>query len=87
MFEQLLTCLEALLLPLVSAMETVIAEKGNDWNNFSDGNKHTVAAAASIAKAVKTVLDTPILTEDGKLTLESAKVVKEIGSVIDAYER
>lgn len=85
MFDRLLIRLDALFFPLVFSMETIIANKGDNWNNFNNDDKHTIAAAASIAKAIKTVLDTPILTEDGKLTEESAQVAEEIKPVIEAY--
>jgi hypothetical protein len=85
MFDRLLIRLDALFFPLVFSMETIIAQKGDDWNKFNDDDKHTIAAAASIAKTIKTILDTPILTEDGKLTEESAQVAQEIKPVIEAY--
>jgi hypothetical protein len=56
-----------------------------DWNQFSKNEKHTLAAATAIAKAIKTVLDTPILTEDGRLTEESAQVSEKIKPVFEAY--
>jgi hypothetical protein len=82
MFDRLLIRLDALFFPLVCSMETIIAQKGDDWKKFKKNDKHTVAAAASLAKAIKTVLDTPILTEDGKLTEESAQVPQEVKPVI-----
>jgi len=87
MFYRLLICLDALFFPLIFGMEKIISKKkGNDWNNFGKKEKNTIAASASIAKAIKTILDTPILTEKGELTEESAQVAKEIGKVIEAYE-
>ena len=56
-----------------------------DWNKLNNNDKHTIAAAAAIAKAIKTVLDTPILTEDGKLTEESVQVAEEIKPVLESY--
>jgi hypothetical protein len=85
MFDRLLIRLDAIFFPLVFGMETIIAQKGDDWNNFANEEKHTIAAAAAIAKAIKTVLDTPILAEDGKLTEESAQVAGEIETVVEAY--
>jgi len=86
MFERLLIRLDALFFPLVYGMETIITQKGDDWNKFSNEDKHAIAAAASIAQAIKTVLNTPILTEDGKLTDESAQIAEEIKPVFDAYK-
>ena len=85
MFERLLVRLDALFFPLICGMETIIAQKGNDWNAFSAEDKKTIAASASIAKVIKTVLDTPILTEEGKLTDESERVAGEVKAVIETH--
>lgn len=44
--------------------------------------KKNVVLAAATVKTIKTVLDTPILTEDGALTDESEKVAKEVSHII-----
>jgi len=85
MFDRLLIRLDALFFPLVFGMETIITQKGDDWSKFNNDDKHTIAAAAAIAKAIKMVLDTPILTEDGKLTEESVQVAEEIKPVLESY--
>jgi hypothetical protein len=87
MFERLLIGLQILFGPLVFNMETIIASSGVDWVSFKQEEKNTVAAAASIAKAIKTVLDTPILTEDGKLTEESLKIATEVKAIVDKGEK
>jgi hypothetical protein len=81
LFERFLIRLEALFIPLLFSMETTIASGRVDWGQYSDAEKKTVAEAASLAKAIKTVIDTAILTEDGKLTEESARVASEIKEV------
>ena len=85
MFERLLIRLDVILVPLILEMRKIISEKGKDWSNFSSDDKKQIAAAASITKAIKTVLDTPILTEDGKLTDESAQIASETKQIIEAY--
>ena len=42
-----------------------------DFRSFSDDEKKSLAAAAALAKSVKSILDTPVLTQDGKLTPQS----------------
>jgi hypothetical protein len=86
MFERLLIRLDALFVPLIFGMESIIAERGVDWSAYQPEEKQTVAAAAAIAKAVKTVLDTPILTEDGKLTEESKQIAEEVKAIVDKEE-
>jgi hypothetical protein len=87
MFERLLIRLDAIFLPLTLGMEKIISTSGIDWNAFSVDSKKTITAAASIAKVIKTVIDTPILTEDGKITDESKVVVDTVRLVIDKTER
>jgi len=42
-----------------------------DYRTFSEDEKKKLAATAALAKSVKSILDTPILTEEGKLTSKS----------------
>ena len=82
MFFRLLVRLDSLFVPLIVGMERAIAAHSTDFHSFTDDEKHTVAAAVSIAGAIKAVLDTPILTEDGKLTEESDAIAEDISSKI-----
>ena len=50
-----------------------------DYSQFRQESKKTIAAAASTAASIKAVLDTPLLAEDGSLTLESEKLMKNSG--------
>lgn len=73
MFDRLLMRLDGIFAPLVYSMERIIEEKGVDYSSYSLAEKQTIGAAMSVAGAIKAVLDTPILTEDGTLTEESEK--------------
>lgn len=84
MFERLLIRLDGMLYNANNAMRSVINAQGTDYNVFSADGKKTVATAASLAKAVKTILDTPILTDDGKLTPESLRTANEIHASLPA---
>lgn len=70
-FHNLLARLDAYFLPLIHRMETVVADEGTDYFAYSAEGKKIIAMAVSAALSVKTVLDTPILTEDGSLTEEA----------------
>jgi hypothetical protein len=78
MFERLLIRLDAMLFTLLAKMRTIINEKGTDYGEFSREEKKVIGMAASTAKAIKSVLDTPILTEEGKLTDESKQIAVSI---------
>lgn len=82
MFFRSLVKLDALFVPLIFSMKQAIQNHGSDFRSFSDDEKHAVAGAVSIVGAIKAVLDTPILTEDGKLTEESAAIAEDISSKI-----
>lgn len=64
--------------PLIKKIEEAINEHGTDYTLFSKEQKQATAAAASLAKAIKTVLDTPILDEDGNMTYESDLVLRNV---------
>jgi hypothetical protein len=76
-----------LFMPLVFEMESIILLCGVNWEKYNDDEKRVIAAAASMAKAIKTVLDTPILTEDGKLTEESLKIATDVKTIVDKGEK
>ena len=74
-FYNLLSRLDARFLPLVYRMEDIIKEEGTDYREFKEESKKAIASCASIAVSIKSVLDTPLLTESGMLAPESGKIV------------
>ncbi len=75
MFSRFLLSLNSIFEPLVFDMSKIIKEKGSDYRNFSEDEKKVVAEAMSLAGAIKAILDTPILDEQGNLTKESGKII------------
>jgi len=71
MFISLLTELDERFKLSINAMRDVISNYGTDYRKYPDEGRATIAAAATLAGTIKAVIDTPILTEDGKLTVES----------------
>lgn len=86
MFYRLLVRIDAIFAPLILQMQNIIEKSGVDFSTYTDDEKHTIAAAASMAGSVKAILDTAILTEDGKLTEESAKVASEVKDALAIEE-
>lgn len=82
MFYNLLARLDARFLPLVYSLEEVLEREGEDYRTYSQEGKKVVASCASIAASIKTLLDTPILTDDGLLTPKSEQVVGELAEVV-----
>lgn len=71
MFYNLLARLDTYFLPLIYKMEDIVANEGEDYRAYSADAKKVIASCASVAVSVKSVLDTPLLTDDGLLTDES----------------
>ena len=76
MFNRFLLSLDTVFEPLVYEMTQIISQRGTDFRKYSDDEKKVVAEAMAMAGAIKSILDTPILDEDGNLTSESDNVVE-----------
>lgn len=85
MFERLLIKLDAIFEPLTESLALTIQTNGTDFSCFTREEKAVVAANLSLAKAIKAVLDTPILTTEGNLTNESEALIGPIQNVINSY--
>ena len=82
LFERLLIRLDAAFSPMVYSLEQIIASRGTDYSRYTPEEKAAVAACCALAKAVKSVLDKPILTEEGTLTPESGQISASVQAVI-----
>jgi uncharacterized membrane protein len=87
LLERLLIRLDTLFLPTVYNLEEIISTSGEDYSQYSMENKQSVAVSASLVKAIKTLIDTSILTEDGKLTEESADIAASIQHQVYEQEK
>ena len=83
MFYNLLARLDAYFLPLIYKMEDIIKNEGDDYRSYSSESKKIIASCASIAVTIKSVLDTPLLTDGGLLTDESELTVTETKEKLD----
>ena len=77
-FYNLLARLDTYFLPLIYKMEDIIATEGTDYRLYSVESKKVIASCASVAVSVKSVLDTPLLTDDGLLTASSESTATNI---------
>lgn len=78
MFYNLLARLDTYFLPLIYKMEDIVTNEGDDYRAYSADSKKIIASCASVAVSVKTVLDTPLLTDDGLLTESSETTATNI---------
>lgn len=78
MFYNLLARLDTYFLPLIYQMEDIFEKEGDDYRSYTPESKQAISSCASIAVSMKSVLDTPILTDDGLLTNESEATVSTV---------
>ena len=83
LFHNLLARLDARFMPLVYQMEEIVKNEGDDYRLYSPESKKAIVSCASMAVTIKTVLDTPILTDDGLLTGESETVVATAAKALE----
>lgn len=72
----ILNKLRSRLMSAVNTVERIVSRHDDgtgaaDFRSFSEDEKKSLAAAAALAKSIKSILDTPVLTQDGKLTMQS----------------
>lgn len=84
MFNRFLLRLQTVFDPLVYEMTQIIATKGTDYREFSEADRKCIASAMSLAGAIKAVLDTPILDDDGNLTEESGMIIEATKGKVEA---
>lgn len=68
MFYNLLARLDSYFMPLIHRMGDIVKIEGDDYSQYSAESKTVIASCASVAVSIKSVLDTPLLTDDGLLT-------------------
>ena len=86
MFYNLLARLDTYFLPLIYRMEDIVRNEDDDYSCYSTESRRTIASCASVAVTIKTVLDTPLLAEDGLLTPESEETAGMVEKSIRRIE-
>ena len=78
LFTRILVKLELLVSPQIENLARIIKDEGTDYSKYSTASKNDVAAVFATVKAIKAMLDTPILNDKGALTEESEKVAEAV---------
>lgn len=86
MLYNLLARLDTYFLPLIFRMEDIVKTEGYDYSKYSSESKKVIASCASIAVSIKSVLDTPLLTDDGLLTDDSERTTTNISGFLDTLQ-
>lgn len=77
-FYNLLARLDSYFMPLIYRMRDIVKVEGDDYSQYSAESKKVIASCASVAVSIKSVLDTPLLTDDGLLTDASEETTTNI---------
>ncbi len=77
-FYNLLARLDSIFNPLIYKMSDIVKSEGTDYRAYCADSKKVIASCAAVAVSVKSVLDTPLLTDDGLLTEDSAATSSNI---------
>lgn len=71
--------------PLLASLRELVSENTN-YPSYSAADKKSVFMAASAAKTLKTIMEAPLIDEDGVLTLDSRKVIELAEECIASIE-
>ena len=77
-FYNLLARLDTYFMPLIYKISDIVKAEGDDYSKYSVDSKKVIASCASVAVSIKSVLDTPLLTDDGLLTEASEDTATNI---------
>ena len=93
MFYRFFVRLESLAMPINYELSEIVEKYKNldtgkaDPAKFDERERKIFGASISVIKTIKTLLDTPLLTEDGKLTEQSELVVAQIDEQVNLAEK
>lgn len=85
MFVDLLNRLKPLLSSYNRQLERIISVEGTDFRYYSINSKNVVAGSWAVAKAIKSVIDTPILKKDGAINSESYQIIRDTKVILSKY--
>ncbi len=81
-FIEILEPLDKTLEDYIDELEDIV-DKSIDWRTYTQREKETVMATASIAKTVKNLCDAPIIDENGEVTRKSKRVLKKVKKITE----
>lgn len=83
MFNDLLSRLDGYFKPQLVQLDDIIRTQGTDFRSYSPNSKKTLSGICATVQSIKSVIDTPILTEDGKLTPEAEKLADNMQAELE----
>ena len=68
--------LDSYFTPMVFEFRRIQETQGLDYSGYDENARKTIASACSLAKTLKTLIDTPVLTDGGELSEESVESMR-----------
>lgn len=81
MFERLLIRVDCKFSEAIDNLEKVINEYGVDYSLYNDDSKKVIGANIKLAETIKSILDTPILTDKGSISEESTELIETYSDI------
>lgn len=81
MFERLLIRVDCMFSEAIYNLEKVINDCGVDYSSYNEEAKKIVASNIKLAETTKSILDTPILTDNGSISEESNKLIENYSNI------
>ena len=81
--KDLLANLNVLFDSQITKFKTIVELLGYNYAEYPEKAKHTVAINAMLAKIIKIIIDTPLLTTKGELTTDSFKVISRFENITE----
>ena len=81
--KDLLSNLNGLFDSQITKFKTIVDLLGYNYAEYPEKAKHTVAINAMLAKIIKIIIDTPLLTTKGDLTTDSFKVISRFETITE----
>lgn len=84
--ERLLIKLDAVSAPLQYKLDKLICYCGTDYSAYSDEQKDLIFSVLAVVNTVVLLIDTPLLTKDGRLAEESAVITDTVTNTLSLID-
>ena len=71
----------------ISDMCIIISKRGKNWNEYTIEEKKKIAKCLLTAQTIKKIIDTKLLTDEGKLEQKTAYVLKRINKEVSIIQK
>jgi len=85
LYANMLASYDEIFKPLVEKLTNIVSTKGTDFSQYTLDEKKVVAKSAALAKTIKTLIDVPILNQDGALEDDTVNTANNFAEKFSEY--